>query len=311
MNISCSFKVSIVGLGKVGMSAAYAMMLDGTPTEIVLVSREKEKAMGEKLDLEHALPFLDYVAITATNDYADIAGSHLVVITAGAAQKPGETRLNLCDNNRKILEEILPKIHTAAPDALILIIANPVDVLTYHAHQIIPIAKGRIFGSGTMLDTARFKFHLAEHLHVNPKSVHAYVLGEHGDSSFPVYANATVGGQRLMEFEGMSMEVVQDAYKKAREAAYNIIKAKGATYYAIGVVATKIMEAVFSDAKTVFPLSVPLDAYYGHSDVCLSVPCVLGTNGVERVLHLELSQQEQENLAKSVDVLKQYSTCSL
>jgi len=309
MNISCSFKVSIVGLGKVGMSAAYAMMLDGTPTEIVLVSREKEKAMGEKLDLEHALPFLDYVTITATDDYADVAGSHLVVITAGAAQKPGETRLNLCDNNRKILEDILPKIHIAAPDALILIIANPVDVLTYHAHQIIPNAKGRIFGSGTMLDTARFKFHLAEHLQVNPKSVHAYVLGEHGDSSFPVYANATVGGQKLMEFEGINIEIIQDAYIKARQAAYNIIQAKGATYYAIGVVATKIMEAIFSDAKTVFPLSVPLENYYGHSGVSLSVPCVLGARGVERVLHLDLSQEEQEHLAKSVAVLHEYSIC--
>lgn len=307
MNISCSFKVSIVGLGKVGMSAAYAMMLDGTPTEIVLVSREKEKAVGEKLDLEHALPFLDYVTITATDDYADIAGSRLVVITAGAAQKPGETRLNLCDNNRKILEEILPKIEAAAPDALILIVSNPVDVLTYHAHHIIPHAKGRIFGSGTMLDTARFKFHLAEYLHINPKSVHAYVLGEHGDSSFPVYAHATVGGQKLMDFEGMSVEVIQDAYTKARQAAYNIIQAKGATYYAIGVVATKIMEAIFSDAKTVFPLSVPLENYYGHSGVSLSVPCVLGARGIERVLHLDLSQEEQEHLAKSVAVLQEYS----
>jgi L-lactate dehydrogenase len=142
------------------MSAAYAMMLDGTPTEIVLVSREKDKAKREKLDLEHALPFLDYVTITATDDYADIAGSHLVVITAGAAQKPGETRLNLCDNTRKILEEILPKIHIAAPDALILIIANPVDVLVSRTSN---HSKCGGYGSGTMLDTARFKFHLAEH----------------------------------------------------------------------------------------------------------------------------------------------------
>lgn len=307
MNISCSFKVAIVGLGKVGMSAAYAMMLDGTPTDIVLLAREKEKALGEKLDLEHALPFLDYVNIIATNDYADLAGAHLVVVTAGAAQKPGETRLDLCANNRAIMADILPKINAAAPDALILMIANPVDVLVQFANSILPNAKGRIFGSGTMLDTARFRFHLAETLHVNPRSVHAYVLGEHGDSSFPVYANATVGGQKLMEFPGINDQVIKDAYQKARDAAYNIIKAKGATYYAIGVVATKIMEAVFSDAKTVLPLSVPLDNYYGLSGVSLSVPCILGARGIEQVLHLDLSQEEQANLKKSAETLSQYN----
>lgn len=307
MNISCSFKVAIVGLGKVGMSSAYAMMLDGTPTDIVLLARDKEKAVGEKLDLEHALPFLDYVNIIATDDYADLAGAHLVVVTAGAAQKPGETRLDLCTNNRAIMADILPKINATAPDALILMIANPVDVLVQFANSILPNAKGRVFGSGTMLDTARFRFHLAETLHVNPRSVHAYVLGEHGDSSFPVYANATVGGQKLMEFPGMNDQVIKDAYQKARDAAYNIIKAKGATYYAIGVVATKIMEAVFSDAKTVLPLSVPLENYYGLSGVSLSVPCILGARGIEQVLHLDLSQEEQTNLKKSAETLTQYN----
>jgi L-lactate dehydrogenase len=179
MNISCSFKVSIVGLGHVGMSTAFAMMLDGTPNEIVLVSRDKKKAIGEKLDLEHALPYLDYVNIVATDNFADIAGSHLVVITAGAAQKEGQTRLDLCANNRGIMQELLPQIERAAPDALILIIANPVDVLVNYAHQILPNAKGRVFGSGTMLDTARFRYHLGEAIGVNPQSVHAYILGEH------------------------------------------------------------------------------------------------------------------------------------
>jgi L-lactate dehydrogenase len=306
MEISCSFKVSVVGCGKVGMTAAYAMMLDGTPTEIMLVGRDIKKVEGEKLDLEHALPFLDYVKITATDDYAQIAGSHLVVYAAGSAQEPGQTRLDLCTNNHKILEDILPKIEKAAPDALILMIANPVDVLTHYAHQILPNAKGRIFGSGTMLDTARFRFHLGEMLGINPQSIHAFVLGEHGDSSFPVYAHAMVGGQKLMEMQGMNRGMVEDAYHKARNAAYNIIEAKGATYYAIGVVAAKIMQAVFSDAKTVFPLSVPLDGYYGHSGVSLSVPCVLGTRGVEKVLKIALSEDEERKLATSVVALKEY-----
>jgi len=305
-HIANTFKVGIVGLGKVGSTVAYAMMLDGTPSEIVLLARDKAKAEGEKLDMEHALPFLDYVKLTATDDYADLAGSQLIIITAGVAQKPGETRLDLCRNNATILEEILPKIVYAEPNALVLIIANPVDVLTHMAHRIVPKAAGRIFGSGTTLDTARFRYHLGEQLQVNPKSIHAYVLGEHGDSSFPVYQYATVGGTRLLDFPGVTQEIVQHCYDLARKAAYNIIESKGATYYAIGVVATKLMEAICSDAKTIFPLSVPLDNYRGHSGVALSVPCILGRNGIERVLDIDLSPEEEEHLAKSVQALKQY-----
>jgi L-lactate dehydrogenase len=301
-----TFKVAIVGLGKVGATVAYAMMLSGTPSELVLFAREKKKAVGEKLDLEHALPFLDYVKITATDDYADLAGSNLVVITAGVAQKPGETRLDLCKNNASILEVILPKITKAAPDAIVLIIANPVDVLVNIAHAIVPTSGGRIFGSGTTLDTARFRYHLAEHLKINSRSIHVYVLGEHGDTSFPVYQYATVGGTRLLDFDGMTRETILRAYELARNAAYNIIEAKGATYYAIGVVATQLMETIASDAKTIFPLSVPLHNYYGHSGVSLSVPCVLGKDGVEKVLRVELSAGEEEALAKSVTTLKQY-----
>ena len=303
---SHELKVSIIGCGNVGVTAAYAMMLDGTPTEIVLVSRDLKKARGEKLDLEHALPFLDYVKITATDDYKDIAGSHLVVYTAGVAQRPGDTRLDLCDRNIAILRTILPEIMKNAPDAVLLMIANPVDILTYYANKQYPQAKGRIFGSGTMLDTARFRFHLSEKLGVDPQSVHAYILGEHGDSSFPVFAHATVGGKKLTSFDGMTDAVIKDAYTQARQAAYNIIQAKGATYYAIGIVARRIMQVIQSDAKTVLPLSVPLDGLYGEKGVSLSVPCVLGSRGVENVLEIELSAQEQAGLKKSADQLRSY-----
>lgn len=302
-----SFKVGIVGCGKVGMTAAYAMMLSGTPTEMVLIDRNKDKAMGEKLDLEHALSLLpNYVAIEGTDDYSQLSGCRLIVYTAGAAQSPGQTRLDLVATNKKILEELLPKIHTAAPEAAILIVANPVDVLTYFANQIIPDAKGKIFGSGTMLDTARFRFHLSEALSINPHSIHAYILGEHGDTSFPVYANTAVGGQKLTELRGVNEQMIGEAYKKTRDAAYKIIEAKGATYYAIGVVVTKIMQAIFSDAKTVFPLSVPLVSYQGVSGVALSVPCILGANGVEKVLEVDLSEKEKQNFETSANALKQY-----
>ena len=302
-----SFKVAVVGCGKVGMTAAYAMMLSGTPTEIVLFDRNKDKAMGEKLDLEHALSLLSgYVNITATDNYADLSESRLIVYSAGAAQQPGQTRLDLVNTNKKILEEVLPKINQAAPKSVILIVANPVDVLTYFAHKLIPDAGGKIFGSGTMLDTARLRFHLSEALKINPHSIHAYVLGEHGDSSFPVFANTTVGGQKLLEVPGMSETVVAEAYQKTKEAANKIIGAKGATYYAIGVVVMKIMQAVFSDSKTVYPLSVPLDNYLGFSGVALSVPCILGVNGVEKILAVDLSPAEKAALEKSVVALKPY-----
>jgi L-lactate dehydrogenase len=306
-------KVGVVGCGKVGMTAAYAMMLSGTPTEVVLIDRNKDKAYGEKLDLEQAMSLLpNYVAITGTDDYGELAGAGLVVYTAGVAQAPGQSRLDLISTNKKILEECLPKIRMAAPEAIILIVTNPVDVLTYWANKIIGSGEGkiektiRIFGSGTMLDTARFRFHLSEILNINPHSIHAYVLGEHGDTSFPVYANTTVGGQRLLEVSGMSEEVIAQAYQKTRDAAYKIIEMKGATYYAIGVVVTKIMQAIFSDSKTVFPLSVPLTNYQGISGVALSIPCILGMNGVEKILEVDLSEDEKEKLEVSAKTLEAY-----
>lgn len=309
-----SFKVGIVGCGKVGMTAAYAMMLSGTPTEIVLCDRTLAKATGEKLDLEHALSLLpDFVKITATDNYQDLSGAQLIVYTTGAAQQPGQTRLDLAQTNKKILEEILPKINQAAPQAVILMVANPVDILTHWAHKIIPDSgEGksekaiRIFGSGTMLDTARFRFHLGEALKISPHSIHAYVLGEHGDTSFPVFANTSVGGQKLLELPEMSEEIAQAAYQKTREAAYKIIEAKGATYYAIGVVITKIAQAIFSNSKVVFPLSVPLSSYLGFSDVAMSVPCILGSGGVEKVLEVDLSEREKMDMEKSVTALKAY-----
>lgn len=310
MKPQCIFKVSIIGLGHVGATAAFSMLLDGTPSELVLLARDKNKAIGEKLDLEHALPFLNYTRIIATDNYEDIQGSNLVVITAGAAQKPGQTRLDLIDMNIKIIDEIMPKILNNAPNATILIIANPVDVLTYRANQIAGTSENeqgtRIFGSGTMLDTARFRYHLSESLGVNSRSIHAYVLGEHGDTSFPVYFNATIGGQKLVDFPGFSEEKVKEAYQLARNAAYSIIEAKGATYYAIGVVATKIMRSIYSDARTVMPVSIPLHNYHGHSGVSLSVPCIIGDRGVEQVLNIDLSPEEEKNLEKSAKTLKEY-----
>lgn len=307
--------MGVVGCGRVGMTAAYAMLLSGTPTEIVLFDRNKDKALGEKMDLEQGLSLLaTYVKITATDNLGDLAGVKLIIYTAGAAQTPGQSRLDLVNINRKILEEILPKINQAAPESVILMVANPVDVLTYWANKIVNtpllnLGEGknekviRIFGSGTMLDTARFRFHLSEILKVNPHSIHAYVLGEHGETSFPVYANTSIGGQNLLDLPDITQEVIDQAYQKTREAAKRIIEAKGATYYAIGVVVMKIMQAIVSDSKTVYPLSVPLDEYQGFTGVALSVPGVLGAGGVEKLLNVDFSASEKEALGRSVAAL--------
>lgn len=301
-----ALKVSIIGCGHVGVTTAYTMLLDGTPSEIVLLSRDKDKAIGEALDLEHALPFLDAVTITPTDDYADIKDSKFVVITAGAAQKPGQTRLDLVETNIKILKSIIPKIVEASPDAVILIVSNPVDVLTFVANKMEGVKPGKIFGSGTILDTARLRFHLAEKLKVNPSSIHAYILGEHGDSSFPVFSSATVGGQPINELKEFDPEEAKKAFTQARDAAYKIINAKGATFYAIATAVTEIMDAVLRDEKKVLPVSVPINDFHGVSDVALSVPCIIGKNGVERQLQISMDENEMKLLKKSADVLKQF-----
>lgn len=304
--MECSFKASVIGCGNVGITAAYAMILNQIPTEIVLVSRDVEKARGEKLDLDHCIPFLGSTKITATDNYDDIAGSRFVVVTAGAAQKDGETRLDLVKKNLAIIDDIIPKVLAVAPQAVILIVSNPVDILTYRAIQLAGEQTGRIFGSGTMLDTARFRFHLSEALRVNPRSIHTYILGEHGDSSFPTIASATVGGQPLLTFPNVTQEMVLEAFQRARNAAYEIIKAKGATFYAIGVVITKIMESIFYDSRSVLPVSYMVNQYYGVSDVSLSVPCIIGHSGISQVLQVELSEEEQRQLQQSAEVLKSH-----
>ncbi len=299
-------KVGIVGLGNVGATAAYALLLHSVVNKLVLLARSKEKAMGEKLDLEHGLPFLESAEIVATDAYEDLQGCDVVVITAGAAQAPGETRLDLVAKNTAIISEIVPKIVANAPDCIIVVVANPVDILTYKAAQLAGLPFGRVFGSGTMLDTARFRVHLAEFLKMNPRSIHAYILGEHGDSSFPVLSSASTGGQLLTTHPNFSQAQTQAAFDRARKAAYEIIQAKGATYYAIGVVIMQIVKTILRDSKTVIPVSIPLTDYYGVHDVSLSVPCIVGRGGVEQILKVGLNQTEQDNLHKSAETLKQF-----
>lgn len=304
--LGSSAKIAIVGLGNVGATAAYALTIAGVAEEIVLLARSKDKAYGEQLDLEHGLPFLDTATIKATDSYEDLSLCDVVVVTAGAAQSPGESRLDLAKKNIAIIEDVIPKIVANAPDSTILIVSNPVDVLTAHAAKIAGLPHGRVIGSGTTLDSARFRVHLAEFLHVNPRSIHAYILGEHGDSSFPVLSSASIGGQALLTHPNFSAEKAEAAFQSAKSAAYKIINAKGATFYAIGVVIMQIVKTILRDSKTVMPISVPLTQYYGVSDVCLSVPCIVGTHGVEQVLKVALDSGEQQRLLQSAEAVKPY-----
>lgn len=303
-----SNKVAIIGCGKVGMTAAYTMVVEGFIEELVLVGRCVDEIIGEQLDLEHGMAFLDRTRITATQDYADIVDSDVVVITAGAAQQPGETRLDLATKNKSIIASIIPQVVKYAPDAIILLVSNPVDVLTYHAYQLAGLPKGKIFGSGTTLDTARFRFHLSEFLRVDPQSIHAYIIGEHGDHSFPALTAASIGGQPLTTFPGFTPERAEKAYMAARDAAYKIIESKGATFYGIAVVVSRIVKNILKDSKSILPVSIPLHGFYDHYGVAVSVPCVIGRQGVEQSLELKLSWEEKEQLAKTVAVLKQYNS---
>lgn len=301
-----SKKVGIVGLGKVGITAAYALLLRHVADEIVLVSRSLDKVEGEKLDLEHGSPFLEHTKITASDDYAALQGVDVVIVTAGAAQKPGQTRLDLVAENKKVMAEIGESLKPHVQNSIVVVVSNPVDVLTYQLSQILGLPAGRVIGTGTMLDTARFRFHLGEFLHIHPRSIHAYILGEHGDSSFPALASATVGGQLLNNFPNYSSEQAQQAFVQTREAAAQIIKAKGATYYAIGVVISELVRTILKDQRSVLPISVPLENYYGQSNLAISVPCIVGKGGAEQILKIQLSETEQELFAKSCTLIKQY-----
>jgi L-lactate dehydrogenase len=298
-------KVVIVGAGKVGMTAAYALLLAGFCHEIVLFGRDKSKLVGEKLDLEHAMALTHKTTISICDSYDEVKDTDVFVFCAGAPQAPGETRLQLAAKNLAIVEQMVPGLMAASPEAILLMVANPVDLMTFRAQELLGLRPGQIFGSGTLLDTARFRFHLSEFLNVNPRSIHAYVLGEHGDHSFPVISSARIGGTPLTQFPEFSREKADEAYGKARDAAYAIIESKGATYYGIGASITKIVRTILTNGQSVLPLSVPVSDYYGQGAMAISTPCILGRSGVQQVLQPSLDESEQEQLRLGMEALRE------
>ncbi|HTO92854.1 MAG TPA: L-lactate dehydrogenase [Bacteroidota bacterium] len=308
MNTGYTRKVALVGTGLVGSSFAYALMIRGLATDLVLVDVNAEKAIGEMMDFNHGLSFTRPMKITA-GTYADCAGSQVVVIAAGASQKPGESRLDLLSRNAAIFRQIVPQVVRHNPDGIILIATNPVDILTYVSVGVSGLPAGRVIGSGTILDTSRFRFLLGQYYGVDARSVHAYIIGEHGDSEIPVWSSASIGGVRLQEFAPLKgKEYVQsdmDAlFAHVRDAAYEIIRRKGSTYYAIGLGLVSIVAAILGDYRRVVSVSALMTGQYGVHDMCLSLPCVVGAHGVEEILALNLDPAEEAGFRASAEKLK-------
>ncbi len=301
------FKVSMIGCGNVGTAAAYALLLEGLASELVLLDIDRGRAEGLTLDFDHSMSFLNPTKVFGTDDYKDTKDSDLVIITAGAKQQEGQTRLDLIGKNRAIFQKIIPEVVKNSPNCMILIVSNPVDVLTYETIKLSGFTANRVFGSGTMLDTARLRFHISEKIEINPKSINAYVLGEHGNSSFPVFSSADVAGTPLIGLENFSQKDADEAYELTKKAAYRIINDIGYTAYSIGVVVREITSAIFYDKQIATPLSVLLEDYYGLNEVCLSVPVILGREGVSSVIKLPLSDNEQAALNKSAEILKSFN----
>lgn len=302
-------RVAVIGMGNVGATFAYALLLKGLASEIVLIDVNHAKAEGEAMDLNHTEPFAYPTRIWA-GDYRDCASAAITVVTAGVAQLPGETRLNLLKRNVEIFGKIIPEVTKYSPNGIVLIATNPVDVLTHLSLKWSGLPAQRLLGSGTILDTARFRYLLSEHFNVDPHSVHANIIGEHGDSEVPVWSLANIAGMRLADFAratGVPHDQFQmdEIFKQTRDAAYHIIQRKGATYYAVAAGLMRIVEAILRDQHTILSVSSLVSDYYGINDVCLSLPTIVSRSGIEKVLHLDLSEDEQNALRHSAEVLKQ------
>lgn len=303
-------KIAVVGAGSVGSSIAYACMIRGSADEIVLYDANASRAHSEALDLIHGSAFVPAVTLEGSGDVAICAGADVVIISAGAHQRPGQTRMDLLSANIAICRDLLPKLIAVAPNAVLLIVTNPVDVVTYAALKLSGFPRERVIGSGTVLDSARFRYLIARHLSVAVQSVHAYVVGEHGDSEIPLWSTATVGTVPLEQWcvpnhSTLSLDDAKMLFENVRTAAYQIIAGKGATNYAIGLATTKILEAILKHENRVLPVSTRIDEWRGIRDVCLSLPCVVGKGGAELPMPIPISDAELSRLQESAAVIRQ------
>ena len=303
-----STRIAIVGTGNVGSTYAYALLLSGLASEIVLIDTNRAKAEGEAMDLNHAVTFAYPTRVWAGN-YSDCADAAITVIAAGVSQRPGETRLDTISRNGEIWKQIIPEIVRYCATGILLIATNPVDVLTYAAWKISGLPSKRVIGSGTILDTSRFRYLLSQYFGVDARTVHAHIIGEHGDSEVPVWSLANIAGMRLEDFsriQGIQHDpaAMDDIYRQTRDAAYQIIARKGATFYAVASGLMLITRAILRNQSTVLSVSSLIDGPYGLHDVCLSLPTIVNRHGIKHVLELDLNPDELQKLRHSADVLK-------
>ncbi|WP_209125375.1 L-lactate dehydrogenase [Alkalihalobacillus sp. BA299] len=308
MNNSKSSRVVIIGTGFVGSSYAYALLNQGVADEMVLIDLNKEKAKGDAMDLNHGLPFSTPMKIWS-GTYADCKNADLVVITAGANQAPGETRLDLVEKNTAIFHKVVTEVMKSGFDGIFLVATNPVDILTYATWKFSGLPKERVIGSGTILDTARFRFLLGEYFDVDSRNVHAYIMGEHGDTELPIWSHADIGGRSILGYveddqSNITKEGLDEIFVNVRDAAYHIIERKGATYYGIAMGLVRLTKAILRNENSILTVSALLEGQYNLNDIYIGVPAVVNRNGVREIVELDLNVEEQEKLHHSATVLR-------
>ena len=302
-------KVVLVGTGFVGMSMAYSMLNRGGINELILIDIDKDKTKGEEMDLAHGLPYAPQKMTIKAGDYEDCKDAQVVVITAGVAQKPGQTRLELAEVNTKIMKQITESIMASGFNGIIVVASNPVDLMAYVVSEVSGLPRNRVIGSGTVLDTARLRYLMADYLKISSKNIHAYIMGEHGDSSFVPWNHAYVGCKKVvdvMKDNKHPMEDLEKIHKGVVDAAYEIIEKKRAIYYGIGMALNRLVRAILDNENSILTVSTYLkDGQYGQDDIYIGVPAVINSNGVRELLEIELSEEEQAKLNNSCKVIKE------
>jgi len=304
-------KIAIIGAGKVGSTFAFALMMSGLAREIVLIDKNESLAIGECMDLNHGLSFVHPTKIYAAG-YEGCKDANIVVITAGANQKPDQTRTDLVQKNVAIFKEIIPAIKEYLSNSILLVVTNPVDILTYVSLKLSGLPSNRVIGSGTVLDTARLKYMISDYAKVDSNNIHAYIIGEHGDTELPVWSNATIGGMAVETYcsvydqLGNAKSDLKEIFEKVKNSAYEIIKLKGATNYSIALALVKITRSILRDENSILPVSTLITDYYGISDVCISIPSIVNINGIEQYVKLDLSEEEQKLFTHSANTLKKF-----
>lgn len=301
-------KLVLVGTGFVGMSMAYSFLNTGGIDELILIDVNHEKAVGEAMDLQHGLPYARGKMTIRAGGYEECRDASIVVVTAGVAQKPDETRLDLTARNANIMKSVVEAIRDSGFRGILVIASNPVDSLTYLAHKVSGFPKERVIGSGTILDTARLRYLMSEYLHVSSSNVHANIMGEHGDSSFVPWTHAYIGNKKLLEVldeKGKDLSDLHDIYTQVQQAAYDIIKRKKATYYGIGLSLNRLVHAILDDEHVVLTISAYQNGEYGQEGLYIGVPAMIGAQGIEEVVKLKLNDVDQAKFDKSCETLKE------